>query len=122
MILNDKKEDEMSKWFYKKWKIMFLSFALLLCFAISAEADIVYGRVYDDSGALLRDIQIKIIGKDQNGNVFTVAVTTNRDGSYKVFIPPGAHKVEFTRGIDKLEAWILSYPEPFHQDIYLKKS
>ncbi len=121
MILNDKKEDEMFKWVCKKWKIMFLAFALLLCFAISAEADIVYGRVYDDTGTLLRDVQIKIIGKDQNGNVFTVAVTTNRDGSYKVFIPPGAHKVEFTKGIDKLEAWILSYPEPFHQDIYLKK-
>jgi len=121
MILNDKREDEMSKWFYKKWKFVSISFALLLCFVISAEADIVYGRVYDNTGALLCDVQIKITGKDQNGNVFTVAVTTNRDGSYKVFIPPGAHKVEFTKGIDKLEAWILSYPEPFHQDIYLKK-
>lgn len=105
----------------KKWKIVSLSFALLLCLAISAEADSVYGRVYDDTGMLLHNVQIRITGKDQNGNDFTATVTTTKDGSYKVFIPPGAHKAEYTRGAVKLGAWILSYPEPFHQDIYLKK-
>ncbi len=111
----DQKEDEMFKWVCKKWEIMFLSFALLLCFAISAEADIVQGQVHDRTGQFQPGYQITI--KDQNGNIVKTVTTDAGDGSYRVFLPPCSYIVEFRN----LRGLITSYPNPYYQDIYLER-
>ncbi len=105
----------MSKWVCKKWTIVFLSFAFLLCLAISSEADMVYGRVYDRTGKFLPDRQITI--KDQNGNIVKTVRTDRKDGSYRVFLDVGSYIVES----DALRGSITSYPEPRYQDIYLEQ-
>ncbi len=103
----------MFKCIYKKWKFVSLSFVLLLCLAISAEADIVQGRVYDRTGRFRPGNQITI--KDQNGNIVKKVTTDAENGRYRVFLPPGSYIVEY----DNLRGLITSYPNPYYQDIFL---
>lgn len=110
------------EWVCTKWIIVCLAFTLAFCLAIPAEADMVYGRVYDETGRLQCGEKFTIKGKDPNGNIFSVEVSTDKgDGSYRISIPPGTYKVEFIKNNDTLEAWIQSFPQPIRQDIYLKK-
>ncbi len=94
---------------------------LVLCFALSAEADIVYGRVYDATKKYFQPgDSITISRTDANGNLISVtAKTDKKDGGYSVSLPPGAYDVEFRKNDKILKGKIQSFPRPNHQDIHL---
>ena len=97
-----------------------LAIILILFFAISAEADMVSGRVYDKTRTFQPGDEITISGRDPNGNFISVRAQTDRkDGSYKLFLPPGAYEVELKKENKTLRGKIRSFPQPIQQDIYL---
>jgi hypothetical protein len=103
-----------------KWKVGWLAIILIFFFTLSAEADIVSGRVYDSTRTFRPGDEITITGKDPNGNRISVkAPTDKKDGSYRVSLPPGIYEVEFKKDNKTLRGKIQSFPRPIQQDIYL---
>ena len=112
-----------------KYELHFLSFILLatfianalcLCVIQSAEAGIVYGRVFDATKTFRPGDEIMISGKDPNGNSISVGAKTDaKQGGYSISIPPGLYVVEFRRNGRILKGRIQSFPGPIRQDIYL---
>lgn len=92
----------------KKMKIGWLSIIFVFSFALSAQADIVTGRVYDNTGEFKPGDEIVINGK---------TVKTGKNGSYRIFLEPGTYDVHY----DGLKGKVQSFPQPSHQDIYLIK-
>jgi hypothetical protein len=97
------------------------SMVLVLCFTLSAEADIVYGRVYDATNKYFQPgDNITISRTDPNGNLLSVtAKTDKKDGGYSVTLPPGTYDVEFKKNDKTLRGKIQSFPRPNRQDIHL---
>ncbi len=96
----------------KKMKIGWLSIIFVFSFALSAQADIVTGRVYDKTGTF-QPGDVIIINNDP-------VQTNKKDGSYRVFLPPGTYDVSLERD-NTLKGKVQSFPQPSHQDIYLLK-
>jgi hypothetical protein len=105
------------EWVCKKWKIVSLSFAIVLYFVISAEAGMVYGHLYGAEGYFQPSDTFTLT--EEKGNRFSV--TTDENKGYSINIPPGIYKVEFKKGGNVWEAWIQSLPDAVGQDIYLQK-
>ena len=103
-----------------KWKVGWLAIILIFFFTLSAEADIVSGRVYDKTRTFRPGDEITISGRDPNGNFISVKVQTDKkDGSYRVSLPPGTYEVEFKKNNKTLKGKIQSFPQPIQQNIYL---
>ena len=103
-----------------KWKVGWLAIIFIFFFTISAEADMVSGRVYDKTRTFRPGDEITISGRDPNGNLISVKARTDaKDGSYKLFLPPGAYEVEFKKDNKTLRGKIQSFPQPIQQNIYL---
>ncbi len=103
-----------------KSKVGWLVIVFISLSTISAEAEIVSGRIYDATRTFRVGDEITIFGKDPRGNLISVkAPTDKRDGSYRVFLPPGTYDVEFKKGNKTLRGKIQSFPQPVQQDIYL---
>ncbi len=102
-------------------KTAWFTIVLVLCFTLSAEADIVYGRVYDATKRYFQPgDSITISRTDANGNLISVTAKTDRkDGGYRVSLPPGAYDVEFKKNGKTLKGKIQSFPRPNRQDIHL---
>lgn len=77
---------------------------------IPADADMVYGTVFNEKGNPQPGLTFRVEGRIKKD------VTTGNDGSYRVFLPPGIYSVQSGAG----KAVIQSIPEPFRQDIRLK--
>jgi hypothetical protein len=104
------------------WRVGWLVFVLILFLALSAEADTISGRVYDSTHTFRPGDEITISGRDPNGNFISVKVQTDKkDGSYRVFLPPGTYEVEFKKDNKILKGKIQSFPQPIQQNIYLIK-
>lgn len=103
-----------------KWKVGWLAITLIFFFALSAEADIVSGRVHDSTRTFRAGDEITISGKDPNGNLISVRARTDaKDGSYRISLPPGIYEVEFKKDNKTLKGKIQSFPRPIQQDIFL---
>lgn len=106
------------RWTYSRWTVISVAVAVLLCFSIYAQADLVYGRVYGAGGKFPPGGSFTITNKE-DGKVYTVK--TDKNKGYSIFLPPGIYSVEFIDKDDtRWEAEIRSVNEPIQQDIYLK--
>jgi len=99
--------------------ILSVTFALLLCFAISLEADMVYGRVYGAEGKFKGGDKITLTNKEDET---PYNVETDKYKRYSIFLPPGIYEVKFVKDNETWTAEIRSVTEPLRQDIYLKKA
>src|SRR5262249_60324976 len=89
----------------------------LLCFAIQAKADQVYGRVFVDNKPQLGK---SLVVKDSSDKKIK-DVKTDDYGGYSVFLPPGTYRVGVTENNVVWEGTIESFPQPVRRDIHLKK-
>ncbi len=100
---------------HTRWVTAGMALALVLCFAISAHANVVFGQVFDENNNPKPDAAFTV--KDSSGQVVK-DVKTDKAGNYNVFLPkPGMYIAEFAAG---KKVKILSQPEPVKQDIHLK--
>jgi hypothetical protein len=80
-------------------------------------ADVVYGRVYAD-GQVQRS---KTLALRDSNNHPAHDLVTDENGNFSVFLAPGTYRIEFNENGATWVGAIESYPQPAHQDIYLKK-
>ena len=107
-------------WTYSRWTVVSVAVALLLCFAIYAQADLVYGRVYGAEGNFPPEGTFTLTNNEDE-NVYQVITDENR--GYSIFLPPGIYSVEFIDGDDiRWEAEIRSVNDPIQQDIHLERA
>lgn len=94
-----------------KWVIVILAIAHLPCFELSADAGIVYGRVYRGDGQVESRGHLVFL----NSGEHQAAI---ENGSYHIFLPEGVYRVQ----LGGRECWaeIVSYPRPMRQDIHLE--
>ncbi|VAX34209.1 hypothetical protein MNBD_NITROSPIRAE03-1749 [hydrothermal vent metagenome] len=90
---------------------------LFILIAVTAEAGMVYGRVYGADGAFKTGDTFLLIKKD--GGV--IKVKTDDSRGYSIIIAPGIYMVQFRKDGTLWEAWIRSFSSPVRQDIHLKK-
>jgi hypothetical protein len=94
-----------------------LAVAAVLWFSTPVLADVVYGRVYiGDQPQGSKTLALR----DSNNNPAHVLVTDG-NGNFSVFLAPGTYRIEFNENGATWVGTIESYPQPAHQDIYLKK-
>ena len=92
---------------------------LVLSFAVPAKSALVSGRVYNQNGALVRNTTFTV--QDSNRQpVPGKDFQTDRSGTYGVYLEPGEYFVRAKENDSKGEGVIKSYPQPVHQDIYLR--
>lgn len=107
-------------WLGSRWTVVSVTVALLLCFAIYAEADLVYGRVYGAEGKFPPEGTFTLTNKEDEK---TYTVKTDKDKSYSIFLPPGIYRVKFVDEDDiEWQAEIRSVEDPIQQDINLKRA
>ncbi|NOZ25361.1 MAG: hypothetical protein GXO94_04625 [Nitrospirae bacterium] len=95
-----------------------LALSLILCFAVAAEAGMVYGRVFGDPGVFRPGDTFVLMKKDR----VVREVKTDESGGYSIIIKPGIYRVLFKAEDGTLwEAWIKSFSVPARQDIHLKR-
>lgn len=103
---------------WKRWRVVRAGLGLATVSALfvsgPADADLVYGRVYDETGRALPGHTFNI--EDSTQGVVKSGVTTDKDGGYSLFLPPGIYTVRS----GSRAARIRSIPEPFRQDIHLR--
>ena len=105
-----------------KLKKLFVLFVLLfsLFFVATANAGLVYGHVYDESGKSVINKQLafrELQDYNKNGKLEEFKTATDANGYYSVSLPPGMYRVE----CEGKEAFIQSHPQPLKQDIVLRK-
>jgi hypothetical protein len=108
----------MFKWFCKKWIIVPLSFVFLLFFAISAEAGMVYGRVYLIGGNFPPNEMFTL--EDERGSP-PIRVSTDGYGNYRLTIPDGHYTARYTARDGEWRGEVWSYPDPIRMDIYMRR-
>jgi hypothetical protein len=99
--------------------IVCMALVMMAAAAVSARADMVYGRVYGAEGKFQPKDSFTV--KDASGKVVK-QVKTDDLKAYSVFLAPGSYIVEYvdnTKGVWK--APLDSYPQAARQDIHLTK-
>ncbi len=97
--------------------LLYMTFMLVL-FAVPASAGMVYGHVYCDYCKSSTGIMLYMTNKSNNERFST---TTDGNGDYSIFLPPGIYKVEAV-GADNERGQptkIRSFSNSVRQDIYL---
>ena len=97
------------------WTRICLGIAVVLCLAVSAWADFVSGRVFDQDG--------KIVPKatfTAEGGGHTVNFTTDDSGSFSVYLEPGTYTVHPSAD-NTVEGVIHGYPQSATEDIHLRR-
>ena len=102
----------------------FHRFALGLCFAAMAalalpslvKADIVSGRVFGADDKPL--VSAMLTAKSAKGEA--VNFKSDASGNFSVYLDPGKYTVTYS-GDAIVEGTVEGYPQPFQQDIHLKK-
>jgi len=97
------------------WLSLFLIFAA----PITVYAGDVYGRVMEKTRTFKPGDEITVSGRDPGGNTITVRARTDKDGRYRIFLPPGTYQVEFSRDNRTFKGRVQSFPQATHQDIVL---
>jgi Prealbumin-like fold domain len=100
----------------RKWIVIILDAGFLLSFSLSAEAGMVYGRVYSPQGIFGPGDRFELY--DTSGKKVR-DVATDTDGSYNLNIPEGTYRVQFTKVGRTWQAWIESFPQAIRQDVKL---
>jgi hypothetical protein len=103
-----------------RWAGRLVAIAFILCLPISANADIVSGRVYDPGGTVLPNTTFVVeTGKGEAGKF-----KTDESGNFSVYLDPGrytVHPLREGKPDRSLEGILESYPQSAHEDIRLKK-
>jgi hypothetical protein len=97
------------------WLLLLLIFTV----PVTVYAGDVYGRVMDKTGTFKPGDEVMITGRDPNGNAMSVTAGTDKDGRYKISLPPGTYQVKFSKGNKTFEGRVQSFPQATHQDIVL---
>jgi Carboxypeptidase regulatory-like domain len=81
-----------------------------------ALADIVSGRVFGPDEKPL--VSVSLTAKDAKGE--SIPIKSDKDGNFRVYLDPGKYTVTYA-GDATVEGTVEGYPQPFQQDIHLKK-
>jgi len=100
----------------KMWTVP-LILSLVFCLAVTAEAGMVYGRVYGADDVFRPGDTFALLKKDK----LVMEVKTDESRGYSIIIDPGIYRVQFRKGGAIWEAWIQSFSGPARQDIHLKR-
>ena len=111
-------------WIQVSFSLVYLIF-IFAFFAVSAEAGMVYGRVYCDGCDLPRQITFDVTKKTGTDSITQkkiTTITTDENRDYSMFLPPGIYKIKVINAQKRQwGARIRSYSNPIRQDIYLHK-
>ncbi len=100
-------------------QVCWLSLFLIFVAPVAVYAGDVYGRVIEKTGTFKPGDEITISGRDSSGNTISVIARTDKDGRYRLSLPPGNYQVEFTKGNQTFKGRVQSLPGASHQDIVL---
>lgn len=96
-----------------------LTLLLIFTVPIIVHAGDVYGRVIEKTSTFRPGDEITISGRDPNGNAMSVTAKTDKDGRYKISLPPGTYQVKFGKDNKTFMGRVQSFPQATHQDIVL---
>jgi hypothetical protein len=98
-------------WFFLGLIFTPVAISQLLVFENTANAGIVYGRIYRPDGQIETRGQLVF----QNSGQHEAAI---ENGSYRIFLPEGVYRVQLAGR--NCWAEVVSYPRPIRQDIHLE--